>query len=218
DARVRALDPAWFQGRHVLDIGCNAGYVTVTIGNKYAPAHILGVDIDEELVRQAWSHLRHRWSLYRPGVPETEAAGDEEAGDAVNDAEDYPISMPAMFGSMPLPPRRRETVEQFPLNVSFQAHDWLRSPPEPGTYDVILALSVTKWIHLHHGDDGMRSFFHKVYASLRPGGRFVLEPQPWSSYTRKSKLTEKMRTIYQGISFRPDAFQEFLLDRVGFAS
>jgi 7SK snRNA methylphosphate capping enzyme len=51
------------------------------------------------------------------------------------------------------------------------------------------SLSVTKWIHLHHGDDGIRSFFYKVYASLRAGGRFILEPQSWSSYARKSKLT-----------------------------
>lgn len=51
-------------------------------------------------------------------------------------------------------------------------------------------LSITKWIHLHKGDDGIRSFFYSIYASLRSGGRFVLEPQPWRSYTRKSKLTQ----------------------------
>jgi predicted nicotinamide N-methyase len=32
DVRINAMDPAWFRGKYVLDIGCNAGYVTVAIG------------------------------------------------------------------------------------------------------------------------------------------------------------------------------------------
>lgn len=56
-------------------------------------------------------------------------------------------------------------------------------------YDVILALSLSKWVHLNWGDEGIKRFFQKVYAHLRPGGRFVLEPQPFSSYSKKKKLT-----------------------------
>ena len=56
-------------------------------------------------------------------------------------------------------------------------------------YDVILALSITKWIHLNWGDDGIKTFFQKVHSSLRDGGCFILEPQPFDSYKRKKRLT-----------------------------
>ena len=59
-------------------------------------------------------------------------------------------------------------------------------------YDVILALSLTKWIHLNWGDVGIKRFFRKIYCHLRPGGRFIVEPQPFSSYARKKKVTVRL--------------------------
>ena len=56
-------------------------------------------------------------------------------------------------------------------------------------YDVILGLSLTKWIHLNWGDEGIKRFFRKVYLHLRPGGKFIVEPQPFASYTKKKKVT-----------------------------
>lgn len=56
-------------------------------------------------------------------------------------------------------------------------------------YDTILALSVTKWIHLNFSDLGLKRFFKRIHRALLPGGRFVLEPQPWSSYRLKRRMT-----------------------------
>ena len=60
-------------------------------------------------------------------------------------------------------------------------------------YDVILALSLTKWIHLNWGDAGLRRTFRKMFRQLRPGGRLLLEPQSFASYTKKKKLTVSVK-------------------------
>lgn len=56
-------------------------------------------------------------------------------------------------------------------------------------FDLVLCLSITKWIHLNWGDAGLKRFFKRIFYNLRPGGRLVLEPQAWPSYNKRRKLT-----------------------------
>ena len=41
-------------------------------------------------------------------------------------------------------------------------------------YDVVLCLSLTKWVHLNWGDEGLKRMFRRIYLHLRPGGILVL--------------------------------------------
>ncbi|KAL6517073.1 hypothetical protein OROHE_018033 [Orobanche hederae] len=49
-----------------------------------------------------------------------------------------------------------------------------------------------------------------------PGGVFILEPQPWSSYCNNRKVSEIATTNYKNIQIRPEDFQDILLDKIGF--
>lgn len=69
-------------------------------------------------------------------------------------------------------------------------HKW----PGRGHYDVVICLGVTKWVHLHWGDVGVVRLFTRAYQSLSPGGLFVLEPQPWSSYNRSRRASVSANT------------------------
>lgn len=59
DARVRAFKPVWFQGKEVLDVGCNTGHLTLTIAKHWRPARIVGLDIDGALIHAAKQNIRH---------------------------------------------------------------------------------------------------------------------------------------------------------------
>jgi 7SK snRNA methylphosphate capping enzyme len=180
DKRLAALETQlgedFFAGKDVLDIGCNAGLVSIEVGRRFRAASVLGVDIDEALVVEARANRRNR--------PRT---SDGDGG-----------------------------------KVKFRAEDILTSPLcrppefEPERFDVILCLSVTKWIHFARGDSGIRKFFRRCLRRLRPGGFFVVEPQDWSSYKKKRHLTPEIRRNVAGIELRPEAFKECLTEEIGF--
>lgn len=84
-------------------------------------------------------------------------------------------------------------------------------------YDCILCLSVTKWIHLNFGDDGIKFMFKRIYKQLNQNGILVLEAQPFQTYKKRSRMNQEILQNYKSIRLKPDDFEKYLLsDDIGF--
>lgn len=193
----------------------------------FNPATVTGVDIDPELVKKARSHLSFRYSRT---APEETTTGNDPGRNNY-----FPISSVMAHGHRPYPEDPVPT--KFPRNVEFHCEDWARtSISEAGSYDVVLALSMVKWVHLQHLDEGerildfqplrhlsphsvmikgLREFFGKCRSSLRPSGYFVLEPQEWVSYERAVKKNKSLGGNLQKLKIQPENFESVLKD-IGF--
>ncbi|KAF9165119.1 hypothetical protein BGX21_002492 [Mortierella sp. AD011] len=235
DLRLEFLEPSWFRGKKVLDIGCNAALLTVFIALHYKPHRIQGVDLDPSLIGKAQTFVLKTFSQISPHAymqsPQTDKIKKKKekkrSREKTKDEEDvkyeayFPKALHRIHGFLPVPEKATKTEHLFPHNIEFRIADWAteqgNEEANAGQWDVILGFSLTKWIHLHHGDAGMKEFFQKIYRSLAPGGIFLLEPQAYDTYNRRSKITKEMEAMYKSIVFRPEEFQEYLLSKdVGF--
>jgi 7SK snRNA methylphosphate capping enzyme len=251
DPRVAAMPAEWFAGLRCLDVGCNAGHVTVAIGLHYKPLEILGVDIDRQLIAKARDNLARVSKaiatappppLSEGGVGDTVAASASATASAPGSGAEAqrrvsaalaltPRSVPRSVmewnrnglqspPAMPVVKAQATTASAaavdasatvgpdaaeedaaaasggqfpFPENMWFRRQDY--TAPDGCTvpiFNTILCLSVTKWVHLHHGDQGIKALFHKMFDSLVPGGRLVLEPQPFKSYKAKYRNADQV--------------------------
>jgi 7SK snRNA methylphosphate capping enzyme len=187
-------------------------------------AKVVGVDIDDTLVRAAWRRRRFVWSSQSPHTqPSTGSADTVEPLSKRSKWEQFyfPMSCEHMFGPLPIP-SRTSTSPAFPYNVLFRTADWIEGeiPEDKGGYDIVLAsvrspcqsclfcfltpcsrsLSISKWIHLNKGDSGITRFFERVFSVLKPGGSLVLEHQAWDTYA-KAKRIDKVRKTHHLITF-----------------
>lgn len=214
DPRVDLLDKSYFNGKRVLDIGCNSGNITISIAKKYDPTFIHGIDIDESLIKKANTNLRVAYSLGDPKDKET----SNSRIDLSFRFHHFPQSMTNMFGFLPMTVPPNFERSHFPYNVQFDTMDWTEKKhcDNEAKYDTIMALSVTKWIQLHGGDKGLKSFFKKVYDSLNAGGTFVLEPQEFQTLHRRAKQIDPSISIEEDFKFRPEDYTDFLINKLGF--
>lgn len=176
DPRIELFRPEWFTDKDVLDIGCNVGQVTMKIAQNFHPKKIIGIDIDQSLIKVAKKNVR------------------QIVTKKTIEKEKFPLSLPVLYGQFDsLPNVDDETVNDFPNNVNFVQVNYVPTSDDKleyqkPEYDCILCLSVTKWIHLNWGDAALKRAFRRMFLQLRPGGSLILEPQPWSSY-KKAKMS-----------------------------
>ncbi|KAH0626052.1 hypothetical protein JD844_000766 [Phrynosoma platyrhinos] len=175
DVRLRVMKPEWFQGKEVLDVGCNVGHLTLSVAKKWGPSRMVGLDIDGALIHSARQNIRHYLS---EEMQQQKRQSDEGGASATR--KTFPASLMASRGPIAAP-RGNYVLE----------HDELLEAQKP-EYDVILCLSLTKWVHLNWGDEGLKRLFKRIYRHLRPGGILILEPQAWSSYKKRKNLTVRI--------------------------
>ncbi|KAG0565917.1 hypothetical protein KC19_7G023400 [Ceratodon purpureus] len=210
DPRLLLFEEKWFKNMDVLDVGCHEGYIAITLAQMYTVKSMHGVDIDERLITKAYEHLEEEAASPTCALPlETINVDVDEVTDCGGDETEV-LDAPCDF----------EDVEDYNLleRVSFETANFLEYEIEEGSYDTVLCLSVTKWVQLNWGDEGLMTLFYKIFAALRPGGVLILEPQPWKSYRKNRKRTETIHENYLKLSKRPDEFTNILIKQVGFNS
>ncbi|GAA5924364.1 uncharacterized protein JCM15063_005613 [Sporobolomyces koalae] len=161
DQRLRLLDSTLFRDKTVLDLGTNAGKISHDLTKHFEPRRVLGVDIDQVLVRDA-NRIATDQQLLARGL-------SFELGD-------------------------------------FMQPGWLEqlsAREGAGTFDVVLLFSVTKWLHLHHGDEGMLRLFSSLHSFLPEGGVVVIEPQERENYARAVKKNKDLRPVFKTIEHWP---------------
>ncbi|KAK4057408.1 hypothetical protein OIO90_001477 [Microbotryomycetes sp. JL221] len=116
-------------------------------------------------------------------------------------------------------------TKSFPLNIKFKTCDWVHThefEPDKRGYHVILALSITKWIHLNGGNESLFQFFTKLFKTLLPGGILILEPQLFSTYSNAIKSNPELKFTFdelksnKGWKVEQGDFENILLNQIGF--
>jgi 7SK snRNA methylphosphate capping enzyme len=159
DPRLTQLK-TFVQGRRILDLGCNAGKLTLELATHFAASQVVGVDLDTGLIASACKAKQT----------------------ALSEGKD---------------------VE----NVTFEEFDFANTWPFQGTaagqWDVIMLLSVVKWLHLNNSDAVLVELFRRLFKIVVPGGFLVLEPQDWANYKRAAKKCPSLRESFKKLELRP---------------
>jgi hypothetical protein len=110
----------------------------------------------------------------------------------------------------------QEQHDPFPFNFTFLHRDIFSLDVSGGSrYDTILCLSISKWIHLYHGDAGLIRFFQIMFDLLRLDGILIFEYQPWRSYEKRKNISNVTEDIFKTIEIFPEMF-EIVLQELGF--
>lgn len=162
DPRLTQLG-SFVQGRKkILDLGCNAGKLTLELATHFSASQVVGVDLDSGLIASAHEAKAAALKVEQKGVE----------------------------------------------NVSFEEFDFANTWPFQGAaaggeWDVILLLSVVKWVHLNTSDAVLVELFRRLKEIVVPGGLLVLEPQGWANYKQAAKKCPSLRENFRKLELRP---------------
>ncbi|KAL9937926.1 hypothetical protein V8E36_003471 [Tilletia maclaganii] len=220
----RVLDIGCNSGQVTLELGQALEHVY-----SASPTYVLGVDIDAELIRQAKDNLvkaqqaasrdggeparkrrrmdalalpipvqKHSISIFKPRNLKKKSVTSIPSQSEPLAASTSAIANPVDFAA-----EASSSQADALSKISFTTIDWVNeSPGQTSPWDLILGLSLTKWVHINGGTKGILKLFARIATELAPpspaptqatshdaagngakrGGVFLLEPQAWSSY------------------------------------
>lgn len=213
DPRVEALI-RWLRGqqggtapsRSILDVGCNAGKIGIQLASQLPGSALVGVDIDSKLVGQAKQSAR-KAGLILDGESNRSSEFDDHEPTANQDRK--------RVKSRPKQDVSQAKASASASRASFNCQDWVFADDIPATssqFDLVLALSVSKWIHIHHSDIGLLRFSHRLVAAMQAPATveglqneqqhkslLLFEPQPYSSYNNAKR---ELPSGVQGLRYR----------------
>uniref|UniRef100_A0A0A9FYA6 RNA methyltransferase n=1 Tax=Arundo donax TaxID=35708 RepID=A0A0A9FYA6_ARUDO len=129
---------------------------------KFECRSILGVDIDSGLIETA------KWNLRRISRLDKGATKNSKAQESSNSPSQS--SMEEVASEMSNGNSYNHKHKDLFKTVSFRRENFVESLQGCSErYDTIMCLSVTKWIHLNWGDDGLIALFVMVWRLLREG-------------------------------------------------
>ncbi|XP_970967.2 probable RNA methyltransferase CG11342 [Tribolium castaneum] len=148
---------------HVLDLGCNAGDLTIELYNflkgKVQNCEILGVDIDPTLVERANEKNQNKENI--------------------------------QFRCLDF------------MSDKSLIKDYLKKR-KLAKFDAVFCFSITMWIHLNYGDDGLIRFLNEI---CDLGDFVIIEPQPWKCYrsaVKRLKLSDATFPLFKELQITHD--------------
>lgn len=94
-----------------------------------------------------------------------------------------PILIERARESMSNPSINFECLDFFAEEREVVLSDYLKKL-ERSKFDVVFCFSITMWIHLNHGDEGLIKFLEDL---CKVAEILVIEPQPWKCYRSASR-------------------------------
>jgi 7SK snRNA methylphosphate capping enzyme len=234
DPRLIVLDRMIFTGKDILDIGCHCGLISLQLGKHFGAKSVKGIDIDYRLINTATTFwLREeekslKTSLGKEGssfldTSEVEEQSSDEA--TPNDSKQGAQNTIKVENHTPnktaailtKPDSSESAAAAYPHNVSFQVSNILQlnMSAECKKYDTVLLLSLTKWVQMNFGDEGIYKLFATCKQLLRVGGRIVLESQKYKTYAKLVQECARFQKVYPTIKVRPEQYDKILTEELG---
>ncbi|SPJ11173.1 bicoid-interacting protein BIN3, putative [Plasmodium sp. DRC-Itaito] len=208
-----------FKEKVILDIGCNCGIVCFLLSLIFECNVVNAIDIDNNIINKnikllrlfidfifIYNSQRHMLDLFlsNKDISKMEInmfKNIYSLYEKLKGSKNYDNKMNNIYNKNILTDINDlntcdiNNFRYFPLNIYFLCSDIFNNKFKNlnNTYDIILALSVIKWIHLNNGDEQLILFFDRVYFMLKKNGYFILE----YSKEKKYKLRKIQKKYYK---------------------